>query len=169
MTWSIAFDPFFSWPVLAALGIPAAILALVLLAARTHGALVRILAIAALILALANPVMLREERDPMKSVVSLVVDRSQSQSIGDRTAQADKVEAALKESLARFPQFEVRTVEARSSGTPSDDATTALFGALATSLQDVAPGRVAGAIMVTDGQVHDILDAAARLGFVGDR
>ncbi|MAU96395.1 MAG: hypothetical protein CMP81_10990 [Fulvimarina sp.] len=165
MTWSIAFDPFFSWPVLAALGIPAAILALVLLAARTHGALVRILAIAALILALANPVMLREERDPMKSVVSLVVDRSQSQSIGDRTAQADKVEAALKESLARFPQFEVRTVEARSSGTPSDDATTALFGALATSLQDVAPGRVAGAIMVTDGQVHDIPDAAARLGF----
>ena len=165
MTWSIAFDPFFSWPVLAALGIPAAILALVLLAARTHGALVRILAIAAQILALANPVMLREERDPMKSVVSLVVDRSQSQSIGDRTAQADKVEAALKESLARFPQFEVRTVEARSSGTPSDDATTALFGALATSLQDVAPGRVAGAIMVTDGQVHDIPDAAARLGF----
>lgn len=165
MTWSIAFDPFFSWPVLAALGIPAAILALVLLVARTHGALVRILAIAALILALANPVMLREERDPMKSVVSLVVDRSQSQSIGDRTAQTDKVEAALKESLARFPQFEVRTVEARSSGTPSDDATTALFGALATSLEDVAPGRVAGAIMVTDGQVHDIPDAAARLGF----
>ncbi|ORE96918.1 hypothetical protein [Aurantimonas sp. 22II-16-19i] len=165
MTWSIAFDPFFSWPVLAALGIPAAILALVLLVARTHGALVRILAIAALILALANPVMLQEERDPMKSVVSLVVDRSQSQSIGDRTAQADAAEAALKESLARFPQFEVRTVEAKSSGTPSDDATTALFGALATSLEDVAPGRVAGAIMVTDGQVHDIPDAAARLGF----
>ena len=165
MTWSIAFDPFFSWQVLAALAIPAAILAMVLVIARTPGSIVRVLAITALILALANPVMLREERDPLKSVVSLVVDRSQSQSIGDRTAQTDKAEAALKASLARFPEFEVRTVEAKSAGTPSNDATTALFSALSDSLKDVAPGRVAGAIMVTDGEVHDIPDEAAKLGF----
>ena len=165
MSWSIAFDPFFSWVVLAVLAVPAAILALVLLVARTPGAWVRVLAIAALILALANPVMLREERDPMKSVVALVVDRSQSQSIGERTAQTDKAEAALQASLARFPEFEVRTVEANSAGSPSNDATTALFGALSDSLKDVAPARVAGAVMVTDGEVHDIPDTAERIGF----
>ncbi|MBO0905440.1 hypothetical protein [Jiella sonneratiae] len=165
MNWSVAFDPFFSWTVLGVIAVPAALLALALLVARTPGALVRVLAIAALVLALANPVVLREERDPMKSVVSLVVDRSQSQSIGDRTAQTDAAEAALRASLARYPEFEVRTVEAKSAGTPANDATTALFSALSDSLKDVAPARVAGAIMVTDGQVHDIPDEASKLGF----
>ncbi|MBO0663284.1 hypothetical protein LQ948_11630 [Jiella sp. MQZ9-1] len=165
MSWSIAFAPFFSWTILVALAVPAALLALALFVARTPGALIRILAIAALILALANPVILREERDPMKSVVALVVDRSQSQSIENRTAQTDQEEAALKKSLARFPQFDVRTVEAKSSGTPSSDATTALFGALSETLKDVAPSRVAGAIMITDGQVHDIPKDVSKLGF----
>jgi len=165
MTWSIAFAPFFSWPILAALAVPAAILALVLLLARTPGAIVRILAIAALILALANPVVLQEERDPMKSVVALVVDRSQSQNIENRREETDEAAAALKASLARFPEFEVRTVEARSGSSPSGDATTALFGALADGLKDVAPARVAGAIMVTDGQIHDIPEDANAIGF----
>ncbi|MCQ0989678.1 hypothetical protein [Jiella marina] len=165
MTWSIAFAPFFSWPILAALAVPAAILALVLLLARTPGSIVRILAIAALILALANPVVLQEERDPMKSVVALVVDRSQSQGIENRGAETDEAAAALKASLARFPEFEVRTVEARSGSSPSGDATTALFGALSDGLKDVAPARVAGAIMVTDGQVHDVPEDAGAIGF----
>ncbi|MEX6507986.1 hypothetical protein [Jiella sp. M17.18] len=165
MTWSVDFAPFFSWTVIAILAVPAVLLSLALFAARTRGAAIRIVAIAALLLALMNPVVLREQRDPLKSVVALVVDRSQSQTIGDRTKQTDEAEAALKKSLARFPQFEVRTVEAKTSGSPGDDATTALFGALSGALKDVSPGRVAGAIMLTDGQVHDIPAKAEALGF----
>ncbi|MEC5292016.1 hypothetical protein VSX64_14955 [Aurantimonas sp. C2-6-R+9] len=165
MTWSIDFAPFFSWTVIAILAVPAVLLALALIFARMRGAVIRILAIAALLLALLNPVVLREQRDPLKSVVALVLDRSQSQTIGERTAQTDAAEAALKASLARYPEFEVRTVEARSGNAPSSDATTALFGALAGALKDVAPARVAGAIMVTDGQIHDIPAEAQALGF----
>ena len=36
--------------------------------------------------ALVNPVLLDEEREPLKSVVALVVDKSQSQDIGGRAA-----------------------------------------------------------------------------------
>ena len=165
MNWSVDFAPFFSWTVIALLAVPAVLLALALVVARIRGALVRILAIAALLLAIMNPVVLQEERDPLKSVVALVVDRSQSQTIGERNAQADATEAALKESLARYPEFEVRTVEARSGASPTDGATTALFGALSGALKDVAPARVAGAIMVTDGQIHDIPAEAQALGF----
>ena len=165
MTWSIDFAPFFSWTVIAILAVPGVFLALALVIARLRGALIRVLAIAALLLALMNPVVLREQRDPLKSVVALVVDRSQSQTIDDRTAQTDAAEADLKKKLARYPQFEVRTVEARSNGSPTNDATTALFGALSGALSDVSPARVAGAIMVTDGEVHDIPTEAKTLGF----
>ncbi|WP_062203810.1 hypothetical protein [Aureimonas sp. AU12] len=163
MTWSLELSPFFTWTVIAILAVPAVLLAAALLFARLRGSIVRVLAIAALLLAILNPVVLREERDPLKSVVALVVDRSQSQTIGERTAQTDAAVEALQASLARFPDFEVRTVEARSGG--DGDATTALFGAMGQTLQDVAPARVGGAIMVTDGQIHDIPANAAALGF----
>ncbi|WP_062012644.1 hypothetical protein [Aureimonas sp. AU4] len=163
MTWSVSFSPFFSWTVIALLAVPAVLLALALVMSRLRGSLVRVGAICALLLALLNPVVLREERDPLKSVVALVLDRSQSQSIGERTAQTDAAAEALKASLATHPEFEVRTVEARSAG--EGDATTALFGALQGALRDVSPARVAGAVMVTDGQVHDIPETAAALGF----
>ncbi|WP_182085457.1 hypothetical protein [Aureimonas sp. ME7] len=162
MNWSIDFSPFFSWTVIAILAVPALILAVALLAARMRGAVIRTLALAALLLALLNPVVLREERDPLKSVVALVVDRSQSQTIGERTAQTDEAADALRRSLAAFPQFEVRTIDARSG---EGDATTALFGALRDGLRDVSPARVGGAIMVTDGQVHDIPSDLQHLGF----
>ncbi|WP_102958825.1 hypothetical protein [Mangrovicella endophytica] len=164
MSWSIDIEPLLPLLAVAALAVPAVLLTLALLLAGLRGAWLRALAVVALLLALVNPVVLREERDPLKSVVALVVDRSQSQTIGERTGQADATETALQESLARFPEFEVRTVEARSDAA-SGDATTALFGALNTALGDVSPTRVGGAILVTDGQVHDIPAAASALGF----
>ncbi len=165
MTWSLDFAPFFSLTTIAILAVPAAILALVLILTRVRGALIRVLAIAALLLALLNPVVLREERDPLKSVVALVVDRSQSQTIGARDAETDEAERALQASLARFPEFEVRTVEARVTGDANSDATTALFSALKGALGDVSPARVGGAVFITDGQVHDVPANASALGF----
>ena len=42
---------------------------------------------------------------------------------------------------------------------------TRLFSALSSTLADVPPDRVAGAIMITDGRVHDVPAEAAALGF----
>ena len=149
MTWALSFSPFFSWTVLALIAAPAVLIALLLIAGRLRGALLRVAAIAALLLALANPVLLREEREPLQSVVSLVVDRSQSQSIGTRTRETDEAVAQLRARLAEYPEFDVRVVEANRTAESNQDATTALFSALSSSLADVSPGRVAGAIMVT--------------------
>ncbi|MGE3308090.1 MAG: hypothetical protein AB7I52_19195, partial [Rhizobiaceae bacterium] len=91
-----------------------------------------------------------------KSVVALVVDRSQSQDIGARTPQADQAVAALRERLSRFPQFDVRVVEAGRAASADARTETRLFGALDSAFRDVPPSRVAGAVMVTDGQVHDV-------------
>jgi hypothetical protein len=156
MNWSIAFEPLLSWPWLAAVLVPVALLALAGLWLRRRGALLRLAALAALALALVNPVLLDEEREPLKSVVALVVDRSQSQDIGERTSQADQALAGMQERLARFRQFEVRVVEAGRADAADDRTQTRLFGSLDSAFRDVPASRIGGAVMITDGQVHDV-------------
>ncbi|MBX3579586.1 MAG: hypothetical protein KF723_20465 [Rhizobiaceae bacterium] len=156
MNWSIAFEPLLSWPWLAAVLAPVALLAVLGLAFRKRGALFRFAALVALALALANPVLLDEEREPLQSVVAVVVDRSQSQDIGDRTAQTTATLEEIKARLARFKQFDVRVVEAGRADDTDDRTETRLYGALESAFRDVPPSRVAGAIMITDGQVHDM-------------
>ncbi|NGO54599.1 hypothetical protein [Allomesorhizobium camelthorni] len=160
MNYSLAFEPLLSWPILAAVLVPITLIALAGLWFRQRGALFRFAALLALIAALLNPVLLDEEREPLQSVVALVVDRSQSQEIGNRNEETTQAVARLQERLARFKQFDVRVVEAGQADAADERTETRLFGALESAFRDVPPSRIAGAIMVTDGQVHDAPQAA---------
>src|SRR6185437_6965077 len=71
--------------------------------------------------------------------------------------------AAIVERLHRIPGLEVRVTEASKADGEHDG--TRLFSALSSTLADVPPDRVAGAIMITDGRVHDVPADAAALGF----
>ncbi len=161
MNWSLAFEPLLGLPWLAVVLVPAALLVLAGLFLRQRGAWLRVAAVAALALALVNPVLFDEEREPLRSVVALVADRSQSQDIRDRRETTDAAIAALRQDLARFGQFEIREVEAGAPGTGEDRTETRLFGAIESAFRDVPPSRVGGAIVVTDGQVHDVPADAA--------
>ena len=141
----------------------AVLVAALLLLARNRGAIVRSFALACLLLALANPSFTREDREPLSSVVAVVVDKSASQGFGERERQTETARAALAERLARIPGLETRFVEAGQADGESDG--TRLFSALSATLADVPPDRVAGGIMITDGRVHDIPTDAAELGF----
>ena len=57
----------------------------------------------------------------------------------------------------------MRVVEAGQSDGETDG--TRLFTALGAALADVPPDRIAGAIMITDGRVHDVPADASALGF----
>ena len=111
-------------------------------------------------LALANPSLTREDRDPLSSVAVVVVDKSPSQNFGERTRQTEEARAAVLERLRRIPGLDVRVVEAGQSDGETDG--TRLFTALGAALADVPPDRVAGAIMITDGRVHDVPADAER-------
>ena len=114
-------------------------------------------------LALANPSLTREDREPLTSVAVVVVDKSPSQNFGDRAAQTEAARAALTQRLQRIPGLEVRVVEAGQADGETDG--TRLFAALNAALADVPPDRVAGAIFITDGRVHDVPADAGALGF----
>ena len=66
-----------------------------------RGAIVRTVALALFVLALANPSLTREDRDPLTSVAVVVVDKSPSQEFGDRTQQTEAARAALAERLGQ--------------------------------------------------------------------
>lgn len=159
MNWAISFEPLLEWQWALALLVPTLILVVAGLILGQRGGWLRFAALAALAIALANPVFLDEEREPLKSVVALVVDRSQSQDIGTRTELTDKAVAQLREELSSFNEFEVRVVEAGQASATEERTSTHLFSALENSLRDVPPSRIAGSIMVTDGQVHDVPSA----------
>lgn len=161
MNFGIAFDPLVSLPLLIAAGIVALAVALLPLLSRNRGALVRALALALGLLALANPSLTREDREPLPMVAAVVLDRSASQRFGDRTAATDAARAVLLERMERTPGLELRVVE--SAGDNEGDGTR-LFSALGATLADVPPDRVAGAVLVTDGRVHDV-PAQSLLGF----
>ena len=165
MNLSLSFEPLLPPLWFAVLLVPLAALALAGILMKRRGGVVRAGAIAAAALALANPVLLDEERDPVKSVVAIVVDRSQSQDIGERTAQANEALEGLKARLARFDDFEVRVAEAGRGDTADERVETRLFSALTALLSDVPPSRVAGAFLITDGQVHDVPEKLAATGF----
>src|SRR5690606_32571939 len=63
--------------------------------------------------------------------------------------------------LSRFPQFELREVEAGHAGGADERVDTRLFAAAGQALRGVPPSRIAGTLVVTDGQVHDTPDEAA--------
>ncbi|MGA8294592.1 MAG: hypothetical protein WB820_19310, partial [Rhodoplanes sp.] len=163
MNFSISFaplvPPYVLWPALAV----ATVVAVLLFLARGRGALLRALALALIIAALANPSFTREDREPLPSVAVLVVDKSASQTFGERTAQTEAARAELAERLQRIPGLELRTVEAGQSDGESDG--TRLFAALGQAFADVPPEQVAGAILLTDGRVHDVPAEASALGF----
>ena len=163
MNLGVAFSPlvpeYAVWAAFAA----AVLISALLVIARSRGALVRAVALALMVLALANPSLTREDRDPIPSVVAVIVDKSPSQDFGDRNAQTQEALKQLTERLKRIPGLEVRVAEAGEVDGENDG--TKLFSALASTLADVPPDRVAGAIMITDGRVHDIPPDAAALGF----
>lgn len=163
MGFGLAFSPLVPDSVLWTAAAAALVLSVLLVAVRSRGAFVRSLALALMVLALANPSFTREDREPLSSVVIVVVDKSPSQGFGDRSAQTETTRATLAERLGRIPNLEVRFVEAGEADGETDG--TRLFAALSASLADVPPDRVAGAILITDGRVHDVPAETAALGF----
>ena len=121
---------------------------------RARGSWARGLCFIIVLAALANPLIVHETREPLSDVVALVMDRTQSQDIGTRRADAERALTAMRERLKQLKGVEVREAEVK---TRADEGTT-LFASLDAALTDVPPDRVAGAILITDGEVHDAPD-----------
>ncbi len=144
---SVTFEPLASPLVIAVLGLLAVAAALAL---GGRGRLLRALAAAALVGALANPSLSRERREPLPDVVLLVTDESESMGLGARAAAVAQVTADVRAAVEADETLSLveATVASGDDGTP-------FFTGLRAALGETPRGRLAGVIAVTDGQAHD--------------
>jgi len=150
---AVAFSPLLPWPVLAVLGLVfCAVLAVSIFAGARRGAGLRAGVAAVLMTALLNPRVVEQRRQPLDDIAVVIVDRSQSQHIAPRPRQTEETLAEVKAVLDRQKHLQVRVVDAGNDGKDGTHLVTALQRVLA----DVPPGRLAGSILITDGQVHDV-------------
>lgn len=141
------------WQVVGLCCLSLGLLALYLLR-RGRAPVSRALAVMCGLLALAGPSIVREDRKPLPDIVAIIVDKSESMALAGRAAGVDTALAALREKLAALGNLDVRVV------TLADTATgTNLNPALDQALADIAPDRVAGAILLGDGLLVDAIDA----------
>jgi hypothetical protein len=153
---TIAVAPLLSWSTIALLG---GICALCLgfgVVRRARGLLWRAIALVILLAALLNPSLIEEKRSPQHDTAIIIVDESPSQRIGDRQRSTDEALAVLTDRLARERDLDVRVIRAGKPQPGAGDDGTRLFAALTRAMSDVPRQRLAGVVMITDGQVHDV-------------
>lgn len=148
---SFAFDPLIPWPLIVVIGGLALIAALLAGAGRLKSMFLRTFAAVALIIALANPQDVEEDRTPLRDVVLVITDGTESVKLGERDKMVAAAVANLESKLS--PDATLEVVMAR---IPVDNDGTRLTATLIEALGNVPAARLAGVIAVTDGQVHDL-------------
>ena len=148
---SFAFDPLIPWPLVAVIGGLALIAALIAGTGRLKSMFLRSFAAVVLIIALANPQDVEEDRTPLRDVVLVITDGTESVSLGERDKMVAAAVADLETKLSPDATLEIVTARI-----PVDNDGTRLTAALIEALGNVPTARLAGVIAVTDGQVHDL-------------
>ncbi|WP_050528513.1 hypothetical protein [Pseudorhodobacter aquimaris] len=153
MTANLILDPLIPMLALYALGAVAVVTICYGLWRGLAGWALRGLAAIALLAALANPSLQREDRAPLSDIVIAVVDESASQRIGVRPDQSAAALARVEDEIAALPNTELRIIRL---GDGEGDSGTQLMLALSEAMAEEPRARIAGAILITDGQAHDI-------------
>ncbi|MGO8914404.1 MAG: hypothetical protein ACLQJR_00685 [Stellaceae bacterium] len=156
--YSIATSPLLPWAAIIIFAAAAALLLAFGAWRRARGLVWRSLALALLLLVLANPSLVEEQRQAQPDVAVVVVDDSPSMRIGERRRYAEEALQHVTGHLQQLHDLDVRVVHAGApdAGSVLADNGTQLYTALTRALADVPRQRVAGAVMITDGEVHDV-------------
>jgi len=156
---SVAFDPLLPWAVLAGLGAIGLVLVLLGLRAGARGTLWRLGSLVVVLAALANPSLIEEQRKSIADVALVVVDDSDSMAIGERRQQVQTARETLKRKLGQQDGLEVREVVLPPSqiqlGSERPGGTR-LIDTMRSALIEIPPERLAGVVLLSDGQVHDV-------------
>jgi hypothetical protein len=158
----VALSPFIPWPLFAVFAVFGIALIGLSLRQRARGILLRILCFGILLLVLLNPRFIQEKRTPQSDIAVVVIDESPSQGIKKRSEQNEQALAALRTALKGYRHFELREVRVKASSAEQEGDGTHLFGPLEQALADIPQNQLAGVVLITDGQVHDVPKLSVR-------
>ena len=153
MNGSVIFSPLLDWPLI--WGAAALILGIVGFGAwrGLRGWWLRGLAGIALLIGLANPSLMNEDRDTLSDIVIAIVDETASQNIAERP---DQTRLALEQLEARVASRPNTELVVQRVGDGDGDTGSLLMQGLTDALADVPNSRVSGVLFISDGQLHDV-------------
>lgn len=163
---SLSFVPVVPEPILVLLGILLAGSVFYGVLRRARGSLLRMLTFALVLLTLAGPRHQEEQRTPQNDVAVVIVDRSPSQLVEGRTEQVNEALGNIRTQLEKYDDIDLRVVETSANaaksvrGLSDEDTGTELIRELARATASIPRNRFAGAVLLSDGQVHDLDDQA---------
>lgn len=152
MSRTVIFDPLVPLPLIWALAAVAVVMLAFAIWRGLRGWPLRGLAMLAVGLALVNPSLQEENRKPLSDIILAVVDDSASQRLADRPAQTEAALASLSAAVAALENTELRVIRFADG---AKDAGSLAMTALAEAIAAEPRARIAGAVIITDGQVHD--------------
>lgn len=153
MSGSILFSPIIGWPILAVLAALVACFIGFAIWRNLAGWIWRGLAAVVILAALANSSLQREDREALSDIVLLVVDETASQKISDRADQTKTALENMRQQIAARPNTQLRIAKLDDA---KNDAGSLLMGTVAEAMADIPQSRLAGVILLTDGQLHDV-------------
>lgn len=154
---SIELAPLLPTPALIAAGIAAALVIILCIVAKAPGRIWRIIAASFLMVLLLRPTLVSELREPLKDIAVVAVDRSPSTEIAGRSAQINQALSQLRERLKAYSKtLEIKEFDIRHDSVSDSGDGTLLYSRLAEAFADIPKDRAAGAIILSDGQVHDM-------------
>ena len=150
---TLLFDPLV--PLVVLLGLSLALFTLLVFAMvrRLAGWSWRGFAAICVVLALFNPSVKTEDRQPETDIVIVIVDRSSSQKLASRPDQNVTALAHLTMALETRPNTQMRLVEVSDAQGVGGSL---VMSALAQALAEEPKNRVSAAVIISDGQIHDL-------------
>lgn len=161
---TIIWDPLVPLAVLIALAVAATLVVGFALWRRARGVLWRGLGAAALLAVLANPTVVQEERESLTDIALVAIDRSASQDIAPRPGQTREIVETLDERWPKLRNTEVRVIEAGGQQVETGAKGTRMFDDIRRALSEIPNDRLAGVVVVSDGQIHDVPQSPDKLG-----
>mgnify|MGYP003322803497 FL=1 len=116
---------------------------------KAPGNIFRAILLFLIILSISNPTIISENRENIPDTVAVVLDLSPSQDINNRKDIAQKTYNNIKNELEKINNLDVRLK------TINGERGSKIFEPLNSMIGDVPAERLAGAIIITDGQISD--------------
>ena len=153
----IEFAPLLPSPLLYLAAAAVLLIAVFSFCVRSRGAVWRVSASLFLLLLLLRPAFVSELRVPLKDVVVLAIDESPSTEVADRNSAIATELDRLKRRLVDYDKtLEVKEVRFRHRSILEAGSGTTLFKGVQEAIGSVPHGQIAGTILLSDGQIHDI-------------
>ena len=146
---SIFFYPYISYNLLYFLSFLSIIMIFIGFKFKASGNILRTILICIILICIANPIIVSENRENIPDTVAIILDLSPSQNIKNRKETAQKTYNLLKDKLKKIDNLDLRfkTINGKNG--------TNIFEPLSEIVADIPSDRLAGAIVITDGQIQD--------------